>query len=144
MIKVTLGGFSEGAAELRRMRAKYPKAVEAATLAMAQEALDKLRDDAWAGAFGPPKRRPNGKPTLIDSEKYLNGYFVMRIGRGAAVDVQGQNDNMSNKALQGVLEYGRGDIAARPHLRIIQAWVNRVYVEKIGKRVVDGLLGGRA
>lgn len=142
-LSVKLYGFAEGRGQLKRMQRGYRRVAAAALLDFGNEAVQKLKNDASAGAFGPPKRKDDGKPPLIDTFVYINSYKAVAVGElELAIIAEGDNLNMSNAALAELLEYGSTKIAARPHLRVLGVWAEANMPTKVGEKIARGLSRG--
>lgn len=140
-IVLKTSGFKEGEAELRKMVRTFKPAIRLELAIFAQEGVDKLKELVYGNQLKlPPKKRPNGKPPLLDSEKYIKSFKVSYgPGLSAGFGPTGENDNMSNEALGELLEYGNAQIPARPHIRPLGIWIERrlyVLAERIAKRLV--------
>ncbi len=142
MISVTLTGFNEGIRVFRKAQRNYDKVLSKALLDFGEETVDKLKKDAYAGAFGPAKRTPNGSPPLIDTEVYIKSYKAKPSGN-LKVDIEAEGDNtfLSNADLAELLEYGSSLVPAHPHLRILAVWIERNLSRRVGDRMFRGLFG---
>jgi hypothetical protein len=139
-VTIKLQGFNEGLAEIRRARDRFPVVLKEELQKFGNEAVEHLKKTTWADGWGlPPKRHPNGKPPLIDSEKYINGYLAVVEGSSLGIYSQGMNDHMSNNDLAELLEYGNGmNLPPKPHLRPLFAWMEG-RADVLGKRIFHGI-----
>jgi phage gpG-like protein len=141
MIKVRRNDLTRLAREMKEASRAAIKERAVGVLRVAvEQAVDDFKAAAYASTFGPPKVRGSGPP-LIDSGKYIDSFTVSVVGTDVLVTVEGQNDRMSNYELGELLEYGYGNIPARPHqrwltLRAIQS--AKAALKKEGFRVVLG------
>lgn len=111
-------GIAEMLEVVRIARSRYSRVLKEEAQRFGDEEAERLKAQLWANGFGvPPKAREDGKPPLIDSAKYVNGYIAVVQGTTLSLFSQGMNDHMSNEALGEVLEYGSFPSPPRPHLR---------------------------
>lgn len=129
-IGVRLQGFDEEAALFSTAARRYGSVLAEQLQIFGDETVDQLQLDMESNAFNlPPKAHDNGKPPLIDSEKYEKGYSATVRDRSMEISSKGMNDHMSNVEVGELLEYGNGSLAAKPHLRPTEEkMMNRSYV----------------
>lgn len=136
-MKITckLTGFEEGKAELRKAKGRLKKAATKALQEFGDAAVEKLKTDAKAGAFGPAKKRDDGNPPLIRKGVYINSYVARASGFEVDLCAEGMNTFLSNEDLADLLEYGFGDTPAHPHLRPLTVWIEQEAPARIGDRL---------
>lgn len=141
-ITVKTTGFAQGEALLRKGASDYETIIAKELQTFGDEVIEKLREDAKAGVFGPPKEHDNGKPVLIDTGNYLESYRAEVAGMQMRLGPTGDNKHMTNEQLADVLEYGVGGIPARPHVRPTVLWAEG-RIPLLARRIARGLLGNR-
>jgi hypothetical protein len=139
-IRCKMKGFSEGRALLRSASKRLEKAATPILQKFGDDAVEKLKADAYAGAFKPDKKRGKG-PTLVDTTTYIESYHARAEKISVRIDAEGFNEFISNSALAELLEYGYGDVQARPHLRPLGLWIEKEMPERVGKRLAYELFG---
>lgn len=137
-ITIKATGFEEGAAALAKMGKNLGAEV---AKDVGNQLVEAFQKRAKAGGFFPPKLRGKG-PTLIDTGEYVGSWKVVVKGSAASVGPQGAHSTagMSNSALGELLEYGHGDMAPRPHMRLMALWL-KANVAKIAGKAVKRVLG---
>lgn len=131
--------------ELRSGSKRIPRLINDELRTFGQEAIEDLKKKVWANAFElPEKNRDNGKPPLVDSEKYINSFSGVVKDGVLAIEPTGENDHMSNAELSEVLEYGlpAQGIPARPHIRPWNDGIERK-IPLLMERIANGILGNR-
>lgn len=104
-----------------------------------REELRKFREDIRQNRLGlAPKRRGPGPP-LYRFGVYLASWRYTRSGSSVRIRPTGMNGKLSNEALGEMLEYGYGDVPARPHMRVLALRVQRNARREIRRRVLDEL-----
>lgn len=145
-IKIGAGDFKRLEGDIRSTSGRFASVVHEELKGFCEDRIKDLKRDIWSNEYNlPPKWRDNGKPPLIDSEKYINSYQANVKGTEASIGATGMNDHMSNEELGELLEYGlagENGFPARPHLRPWEAQVESK-LPLLGKRIRDGLLGNR-
>jgi hypothetical protein len=141
-ITVKAEGFKNGEALLRKGVSGYETIITEELQKFGDEVIEKLRGDAKAGVFGPPKEHDDGKPVLIDTGNYLESYKAEVAGMEMHLGPTGNNKHMTNEQLADVLEYGVGGIPARPHVRPTVLWAES-RIPLLARRIARGLLGNR-
>lgn len=138
-MKITMKaqGFKEGSELFRKLAGNLEKMV---LKGVGDALLAEFKQRAYAGRFLPPKVSGLGPP-LIDTGAYVSSWSVEAKGRSVTVGPRGAHPEagMSNEALGELLEYGTGRTPARPHMRIMAAWLTsnaKRLVEKELKRVL--------
>lgn len=139
-VTVKLSGFAEGQQLFERASREAPEVVDRALDKLGKAYVAELRRMIMAREISPPKIRKDGKPTLYDSGRYIDGYVWDAKNRQLIVRPSGDNDNMSNEALSDILEYGTGAIPAHPHIRRVNAWTRDRGARLVGKEIADELL----
>ncbi len=139
-VKIKGTGFKEGAALFTKNGRRYRALVGRALKGYGDEAVGWLKEKAYAGAFGPPKRRGKGPP-LIKTRVYIESIKAKLRSMGFEITPTGPNVRMSNEALGDLLEHGYGDIPARPHWRPFSEYVKRTAAKRIGDRLTNELFG---
>lgn len=132
-VKVKATGFKEGIALFNRLSAAMEQSV---VEGVCQAALTEFKDRAQSGAFLPPKVRGTG-PALIETGAYVASWKVVRKGKGATLGPTGSHPDagMTNEALGELLEYGFREAPARPHMRIMVAWLQQRAAQLVEKEV---------
>jgi hypothetical protein len=135
-------GFAEGLAGIRRARLSYAKAEKRALERLGKRAIEFLKRSIADGSFSlVPKRRPDGKPTLVRTGRYLKSWRSTVDGRTLGIGPTGSHgDGLTNEALGDLLEYGAGDIPARPHQRPTALFLERE-AGAVGKEIEDAIAG---
>ena len=136
---VRVKGFSEGEMRFKKASGAFDSVVKEELMIFGNEAIRELKDWIYSRKLEViPKRRRDGKPTLVDSDKYIESYQTIMNDRTASITATGMNDNMSNEDLAEKLEYGDAQQPARPHLRPLELWIeNRLDI--LGDRIAKGL-----
>jgi hypothetical protein len=139
-IKVSISGFSEGIEKIQEARLRLPKVVGEQLQVFGNEGIIWLKKRVYANTLGlAPKRRDDGKPPLIDTGVYIESYeVIIESDFTMGIMASGMNTVMSNQALAELLEFGWGEVPARPHLRPLVAYMlSRTGV--LGARIVREL-----
>lgn len=142
-VTVRLTNFKEGAALLKAGSRRFKSVVKDELRVFSEEAVQRLKEMVLNNELNlPPKRRPDGKPPLYDSGKYISSYKVEMTGNVSSIGPTGLNDNMSNEELANILEFGDGmGIPPRPHLRPLGLWIERK-LPTLAERIVRNVLSG--
>lgn len=141
MIKLVVkaSGFKEGAEDFKKMASEFDAVASKELHQFSLDSIKEMQRALWAREYNlAEKARSNGKPPLIDSEKYINSYQAETNGLETGIGPTGMNDNMSNEDLAELLEYGDSTHVARPHLRPLGMWVEK-QLPKLGERIINGL-----
>ena len=145
---------------IKSFKASLPVKVRVALRDFGDDIVAYIQKRARSGGFsfedGGGKRRDNGKPPLIDTEKYINSFTPKLKGAGQKTTLEiynkGQNTNMSNSDLGELLEYGytaetsAGNTKTQrpiPHLAPTERWVETYGMAVLTRRIENALFGGK-
>jgi hypothetical protein len=140
-IRVHMTGLSESELKLRLAAKAVDPVVRRELAVLGGEAVLWLQKKVKSGALGlAPKRHPDGKPPLVDTGTYINSYdSEVSDDNTLSIEAKGTNTNMANADLGELLEYGWGNVPARPHIRPLVRWVLQTQAEKFWQRVIKGV-----
>lgn len=130
-IRIKLNGFQAGKRKWEINAQQFEQKGSVALAAFGQEAVGWLKDQAYAGAFGPPKRWGSGPP-LIKTGVYINSIQPDTRGLEMEIKPNGSNRHMSNEALGALLEHGWPGSPARPHWRFLGLWIEKNGAARVG------------
>jgi hypothetical protein len=120
----------------RRAAGRFDRVANEQLTIMGNELALRLRTFILQNEVRPPKKHPDGKPTLVDMGVYVKSIQARTSGLTCSISAEGQNTYMSNNALADLLEYGWAGAPPRPHWRIAGIWAEKnlpVLGERIGR-----------
>lgn len=138
-LRITGVGFNEGA---RKIRSAASSLEERVLQGVGDALIAELRRRVSAGEIIPPKL--TGGVALVKTGAYLASWRARMKGGSIEVGPTGGHPEagMSNEALGELLEYGHGDVPARPHMRPLYVWLSN-NAEALVMKEVRRVLGGR-
>lgn len=141
-ITIRLIGFAEGQKMFHDSARRYNKVVTQSLQEYGDDAVKWLKRNILGDDLGlAPKKRDNGEPPLVDSHKYAEGFKATVTGSEMGIRSEGDNDFMPNEDLTDLLEYGFGEVPARPHIRPLFNYM-KSKAPKVGERIFNRLFNG--
>lgn len=121
-------------------QAQVKAAMQRAVKGYAEDLVFRFKADVKGGLLKlAPKQRGTGVP-LVDTEKYITSWkATTKQGPSFTIGPTGNNARMSNEALGQLLEYGHGNMPARPHMRVLVLKLKRTGGREIGRRFLREL-----
>lgn len=134
-VSVNARQLDDGTDYYRKLSRGIKRGIDKALQELGDHCVEKLKTEAEAGAYGPPKVRGSGPP-LIKTHNYISSFRATVKGGLLSIGPTGMNERMSNEALGELLEYGSGGIPARPHMRPMTLYIERIAAEFLGPRIL--------